>query len=261
MVYEYKEGERHWIDGYLQSNLDYIKKDVMKKYDAFLVVSGREGFGKSTLAAQIATYLDPTYCIERCCFTATQFEKAVNKAKKYDAIIFDETMGYLSSRGAMSHFNKKLIKIMSEMRSKQLFIILCIPNFFELDRYPALHRSTGLIHVYKRGYFMSFGYKKKQLLYLRGKKYYAYNVSADYHGRFPKWFPLDELEYEKKKLKSIAEGDEVKKGVPALHKAWREQRDKLLKYCVDNGADKEELANVVGISKANIIDRLRKLTS
>lgn len=192
------------LDGYLKSNLDFVKKSVVEQnYDCFIVVTGREGFGKSTLAGQIAAYLDPSYNIDRCCFTADQFVEAAEKAKKYQAIVFDETMGYLSSRGAMSAFNRKLIKIFSEMRSKNLFILLCIPNFFELDRYPAMHRSTGMLYVYKRGVFGSYDYTTKKKLYIIGKKHYTYSVPPNFRGRFVKYFPLNQEEYDKKKEMGI----------------------------------------------------------
>jgi len=200
-----KEVKHHfYLDGYLRSNLDFVKRAVIKQnYDGFIVITGREGFGKSTLAGQAAVYLDPTYDISRCCFTSDQFIKAAECASKFQAIVFDETMGYLSSRGAMSSFNKDLIKIFSEMRSKNLFIILCIPNFFELDRYPAMHRSTGLLYIYKRSFFGSYDYNTKKKLYLIGKKYYSYSVPPNFRGRFIKYFPLDQEEYDKKKQKAI----------------------------------------------------------
>ena len=157
------------MDGFLKDNLDYVKREVIRKdFDSFICVTGREGFGKSTLAGQIALYLDPTYNLDRCTFTAEQFEEACRFAEQHQAVVFDETMGYLSSRGAMSKFNRKLIKIMSEMRSKNLFVILCIPNFFELDRYAAIHRTTGLIRVYKRGCWELYNYRNKKILYLKG---------------------------------------------------------------------------------------------
>lgn len=200
------------MDGYLRSNLDAVIRNVKNDYDAFIVVAGREGFGKSTIAAQCALYCDETYNLDRCCFTAKQFIEAVNNAKRYQAIVFDETMGYLSSRGSMSKFNRALIKVMSEMRSKNLFIFLCIPNFFELDRYPAMHRSTGLIYTYRRGRFGSYDYNTKKNLYLFGKKYYSYKIPPNFWGSFTKYFPLDKIAYEKKKQQAIAEWDkEVKR--------------------------------------------------
>lgn len=194
-------------DGYLRANLDNVYRNIKKDYDCFLVISGREGYGKSTLAAQIAKYLDPTYNLDRCTFTAEQFEAAVLSAKKYQAVVFDETMGYLGSRGAMSKFNRRLIKIMSEMRSRNLIVILCIPSFFELDKYPAMHRSTGLIHVPRRGTFQSFDYRKKKNIYVFGKKTYTITAPPSFYGSFTKYFPLPKQEYESKKQQAIAEWD------------------------------------------------------
>lgn len=193
---------RYGMDGFLTQNLDHLKKELKKDYDCFIVVSGREGYGKSTLAGQIAKYLDPSYNLDRCCFTADQFENAVYSAGQYQAIVFDETMGYLGSRGAMSKFNKKLIKIFSEMRSRNLIIILCITSFFELDTYPAVWRSTVLIDTQKRGFFRVWNYEKKQKLYWEGKKKKIYCVAPQFYGRFGKHIVYDKEEYEKKKRKA-----------------------------------------------------------
>lgn len=235
------------MDGYLQANLDLVKHSVTKQnFDCFLIVTGREGYGKSTLAGQIAKYLDPTYNLDRCCFTADQFEDACESANKYQAIVFDETMGYLSSRGAMSHFNRKLIKIMAEMRSKNLFVILCIPNFFELDRYPAMHRSTGMLHVYQRGKYGMYDYEKKKKLYLFGKKGYSYSVPPLFIGKFVTHFVLDQQEYEKKKQASIKEwltGNNKEKKL-------EHQRNILLKFLYEKeyNITQQQLADLLGVT-------------
>ena len=78
-----------YLDGYLQANLDNLKKDVKKDYDAFILTVGREGYGKSTLSFQAALYCDPTFCLDRVVFTAEQFIEAVQTAKQYEAIVFD----------------------------------------------------------------------------------------------------------------------------------------------------------------------------
>ncbi len=229
----YPKGSFRWqktdgfkLDGYLKSNLDYVKQNVMKQnYDSFIIISGREGYGKSTLGAQIAIYLDPTYTLDRCTFTAEQFEEACDGAKKFQAVVFDETMGYLSSRGAMSKFNRGLIKIMSEMRSKNLFVIMCIPSFFELDKYPALHRSTGLLHIKKRGRFLSYDYETKKKLYLLGKKFYNLAVPPNFYGDFNKFIPYNMVEYEKKKQRSIRGANKMGN----REKRLQEQRDNIIR--------------------------------
>jgi len=246
-----KSGEQcFYLDGYLKSNLDNLQHEVKKKdYDGFILITGKERYGKSTLASQVAKYLDPTYSLDACCFTAEQFKHAVEKADKYQAVVFDETMGYLSSRQALSKFNRSLIKIFSEMGSKNLFIILCIPNFFELDRYPAIHRSTGLLYVYKRSFFGSYDYPTKKELYVKGKKIYSYVVHPNFSGRFVKHFTLDKEDYEAKKQQAINEWETTNN----RDKILAEQRDNLISECFTRKLlTIKELADVVKLSEMQI---------
>lgn len=155
----------------------------------------------STCMMQCAYHMDNTLDLDRVCFTAKQFIQAVEDAKQYQAIVFDEAQGYLSSRRALSKFNVALVQVMSEMGFKNLFIGICIPSFFELDRYPAVHRSVGLINVYKRGSLACYNYHAKKQLYFEGKKMMNYAVKPDFIGRFGKWFPLDYEAYKEKKRK------------------------------------------------------------
>ena len=237
------------LDGYLRSNLENVYKNVRyQDYDSFIVVSGREGFGKSTFAGQIATFLDPTFNLDRCTFTAGQFIEACENANKFEAVVFDETMGYLSSRGAMSKFNRQLIQIFSEMRSKNLFVVLCIPNFFELDRYPAMHRSTGLLHVNKRGRFGSYDYRKKKQLYLLGKKTYSYVISPSFTGNFREYFVYPKKKYEDKKQTAIREWEKTS----SSEERYKNQRDILIKWIRENNwANTGDISNILDISLRN----------
>jgi len=201
----------YYMDGYLDSNLTIYEKDVTKRDDdCCMVVDGGEGGGKSTLAGQIAKRVDKTYNLDRCVFTPDQLFHAIKNAKKFQAIVFDEAFGYLNSRQAMSKFNRDIIKVLAEMRFKNLFLIIVLPSFFELDRYPAIHRSRCLVHIYKdsqtglRGKFCFWNFHKKKILYLYGKKGYNYNcVSASFYGQFSKHFVYDKEAYNKKKEESI----------------------------------------------------------
>ena len=235
----------YYLDGYLKSNLDALKKNVKKDYDAFALIVGREGFGKTTISFQIALYCDPTFNLSRVCFTAEQFLQAVENAERYQAIVFDETMGYLSSRNGMSKFNKVLIKIMSEMRSKNLFVFLNIPNFFMMDWYVSQHRTTGLIYVYKRSFFGSYDYPTKKKLYMQGKKYHSYATPPNFRGRFTKFFPFNKEDYEVKKQQAIKEWASNTR----MESVWKEQRDILIKECVENKLIKsKEIAELIGLS-------------
>jgi len=247
---------KYFMDRYLKTNLDYMKREVLKKdYDAFIIADGMERTGKSTLLMQIAKYVDPDFNLDRVCFTISQFIKAVENAKKGQAILFDETMGYLGSRGAMSKLNRSLIKIFSEMGYKNLFILLAIPSFFELDRYAAIHRSVCLFHVYKRGGFLAFNYSKKKLLYIYGKKFYSYaKPTADFIGSYTKYFPVDKEAYQKKKQEGISQFYEERERIQYS----RIQRNKLIDYLNKVLAyDPKKISDICGLSVCQINDILK----
>lgn len=244
-------GEHHFhMDGYLKSNLDYSIKEVKRRnFDKFVLVFGREGYGKTTMALQMALYCDPTFDLSRVCFTPEQFLDAVECAEKFQAVVFDETMWGLSSRAVMTRMNRYLIKIISEMRSKNLFVFMCIPSIFIMDWYVAQHRSTAGIYVYKRGEYASYDYPTKKKLYMEGKRNHSYHVPPNFRGRFTKHFPVSQEEYEKKKQEAISGwADEKKK-----ESLWKHQRDLLIvKSVEDNLMNRKEVADVLGMSTMQI---------
>jgi len=193
----------------LRENLDIIKDSVLNKRNDFLIIiDGRVGEGKTTLATQIAKYLNPKNSLSKVCFHQPQLLKAFKEAKKGDVIMLDEAID-INSRSAMSQWNKDVMKILAKIRSKQLFIIFNLPSIFDLDRSIALHRASMLIHCYspsfgKKGYFKAYFQKEIKLLYILGKKYYTYaKPYPNFQGTFSACFCLNEEEYERKKQASI----------------------------------------------------------
>lgn len=209
VVVEQEDGTKFYIDGKLAEQLEKIRKRVnIKDEDFFWAVDGEEGSGKSVLTLQLAKFVDSSFCLERICFTPTEFRQCVQKAKKGQAIVFDEAFRGLSSRSAISQVNRLLIQLMMECRQKNLFIFLTLPSFFLLDKYAALWRCKGLFHVYRRGvqrgFWAYFNKKKKKLLYLYGKKTYTYTKPrSNFRGRFLEQYTVDEKRYRQKKLKAL----------------------------------------------------------
>lgn len=199
-----------YMDGNLEQQLENkIKPNIHKKdKDWVCIIDGPEGSGKSVLAQQIGKKLDPSFNISRMCMNSDEFTKAIIKSKKGQCIIFDEAFTGLSSRGALSEINRLLVSLMMEMRQKNLFVIIVMPTYFELERYVALFRARGLFHVYeknnKRGYWIYFNRKKKKYLYLKGKKMYDYNVTkCTFLGRFHDQYTIDEQVYREKKTENL----------------------------------------------------------
>lgn len=200
-----------------EKNLDKAKENVLQKNNSFvIVVDGRSGIGKTTVAIQFAKYLDPNFTIEQMSWSPDKFIKQIENSKKGQCFIFDESMVF-SSRAATSRVNRAIVIALSQIRSRNIFIILNINSVFDLDRNVSLHRLDLLYHLYNKDDVTNserrmkvYGRSKIKYLYINGKKYYSYSTHPNFFakpsGKYI--FLIDEAEYEKRKRKeSMANTD------------------------------------------------------
>ena len=248
-----------WIAPLVKEQLDIVKKRVLTKdRDWVLVIDGEEGVGKSVLAQQVAKYLDPKFNIDNITFTSDEFLKKVKdpKTKKGTTIILDEAFSAASSRSSLSEVNRAMIGVATEMRQKNLFVILCIPSFFDLDKYFALWRCRALFHLYfseeEDRRYVIFSKEEKKMLYLFGKKTYSY---AKPHSSFPpfkfaNYYPIDEDDYRRKKAQAFK-----KRTVSNQARRWLMQRNAYIKYLLLNlGISSKDIAEIpilYGIDKVS----------
>ena len=189
---------------------ELIKKDDDRVY----LVDGRERTGKSVFALQQAKYINPNFSIEDICYSPEQFLKRLREAPKGSVIVFDEAFRGLSSKGAQSKVNKKIVQAMMEMGQKNLIVFIVLPTFFLLEMYAAVLRSHALFHVFKdkKGTrrVKVYNYQKKSLLYNVGKKKgFSYSFPKSFlHCRFYNTYAIDEQKYRKKKMEALIESDE-----------------------------------------------------
>lgn len=254
-------GQEFYIDGYLKSNLDMAKELVKKDWDMCVIVDGYEGAGKSVLAMQCAKYCDPDFNLDKVCFTSDEFIKAVKKAKRYEAIVYDEAYGGLSTRQVLSETNRALVRMLAEIRQKNLFVFIVAPSIFEIDKYVSIWRSRALLHVYtnekfERGRFQFYSPQKKKSLYMLGKKFFSYSKPiADFVARYTNYYVVDEEEYRKKKLAAV-EGRKEKAlsksdGNVRLQTKYIEQRDALLFILHKKGMNFKDIAEKMSKISAN----------
>lgn len=204
-------GKTFYMDGRLSKEFDVIKTRVLKDDDRVFIVDGGERQGKSVFAMQLASKVDPSFCLERVCLTAEEFVDAIKSAKKYQAVIFDEAFTGLSSRTSLSRINNLIVTLMMEMGQKNLFVFIVMPSIFFLERYVVLFRANGLFHVYtvdgKRGRWMYFSKKKLKFLYLFGKKFFSYGAKGVprslFIGRFYDQYVVSEKLYRLKKKRTL----------------------------------------------------------
>ena len=203
----------YYMDGKLKREVDTKLMPILHKQDedAVYVVDGSERAGKSVFTMGLAKYVDPSFCIERICFSPDEFRKAILKAEKGQVVVFDEAYRGLSSKGSLTEINRILEGLMMEMGQKNLCVFILLPTFFLLQKYVALFRAKGVFHVFKykgrKGFWRYYNSQKKKLLFLKGKKDYSYGyVKSGFKGRFYNFYPIDVVAYRLQKSISLKKG-------------------------------------------------------
>lgn len=238
------------MNGFLRDNLDEVPKFLKKAWDCVIIVSGsgKVRIGKSTLAMQIARYLawlineykkknkevpkdNPVpFDNTHIAFDPEELMKIASTLPKNSVIVYDEGRAGLDSARAMENINKSMQDFFQECGQYNHVIIIVLPDFFKLNETIAVPRSLFLINCYtdrnyNRGYFAFYNEKKKELLYIIGKKKWGSTarylaIDPDFRGKFSDYFPLDQEIYAEKKRNALK-----KKRKTRLEVKWRLERD------------------------------------
>lgn len=257
----------YYIDGYLKENLDIAKQANRKDWDMIFIVDGYEGSGKSVMAQQLAKYCDPYMTLNNITFNPKQFKEGIKNAKQYTSIIYDEAYGGLSSKSALNHVNKSIVKMLTEIRQKNLFVFIVLPTFFDIVKYVALWRTRALIHVYsgedfKRGYFAFYNIEKKKDLYINGKKFYSYSrPKPNFIGRFTDHYIVEKEDYKKKKIEStILEDENDDSFVYKLKTISREIKQEIANtlYNEKLGLTQQQIADILNVTYMTIYNYRKK---
>lgn len=199
-----------------------IWQELKDGLDHFIVISGREGYGKSTLSFQMAAWINPNFRLKHITYDAKQYldlmgekaEQHVNnqidyKDIKSESIVMDEGTELLSKE-SMNITNRTLTKTFFIQRALKFLVIINIPNFHMLDSVIRFHRVRTLIEIIKRGGYKAItgagiltvskeGLPTKQVNSVRLRE------GQFWHGSYTKKFPntIDKQEYEKFKMQQI----------------------------------------------------------
>ncbi len=215
-----------YIDGTLKQNIDLLAKNVIKDMTYLGVISSSTlevGTGKSCFVQQVCeAYLDAVnkahgfnleLTMNNLVFRPKDIIKRSFQVPRYSVIICDEweDANYWSELGIT------LRQFFRKCRQLNLFILIIIPNFFQLPMSYAISRSVFFIDVrfsgeFDRGYFSFYNFAKKKNLYIRGKKQQNYGViQPNFTGRFGDGYVVDEKEYRAGKLKDLQGQEELEK--------------------------------------------------
>ncbi len=181
-----------------------IWQELKDGLDHFIVISGREGFGKSTFAIQLAAWVNPNFTMSSICYGARGYLDVLGrKAEEYngdsslletESILLDEGTELLS-RESLNMTNRVLTKSFFIQRALKFLVITCIPNFFMLDITLRNHRARTLIEVLSRGHYICItgsGIRKiaKEGLQSKQIKGISLKKGTFWHGSFRKKFPI-----------------------------------------------------------------------
>ena len=128
-------------------------KLMTRRGDHFTVVAGKEGSGKSTLGIQIASIVSPSFSQKDILYEPGALFDRIGSAQPGDSIVVDEGVLFLYSRTAMGRENITTTTIFQLMRQQYLHVVVCIPNFKDLDTYVRNHRTDTLVQIHSRGLF------------------------------------------------------------------------------------------------------------
>lgn len=266
-----------YMDGYIKENLDVMAKRISDDMQFVAIVSGKGTVrnGKSTFAQHQGYYfthkvneihkLNNKFTVNNIVFKADELIEKAFTLPKYSVLVLDEGDDLTAQ-----HYSQLAIKLRRFFRKcgqLNLFLILLIPDYFELPRMYAVTRSTYLVNVmfaadFRRGYFEFYSGEKKRALYYKGKRFGDYNcVHPNFKGRFPKPYVVDDEEYRKKKMADMMD-DDGEQTNQIVRKTELVKLLKMLKTMAKNHnlkISQREYGEYLGVSTTALQDYLKRI--
>jgi len=245
--YKKQKTDGFHMDGYLADNIDVYAKKIRNDMQFVGVISSSTfevRTGKSTIAQQIGTYytskvnefhdLNLEFTTKNIVFNYKDLIERAFELPKYSCLILDE--GDDMAEHYASKVSQELRKFFRKSGQLNLFIIIIMPDFFELKNNYALLRTNFLIDVkfegeFERGFFEFYSFKQKKWLYIKGKKYRDWTVvPCSFKGRFIGFYTVNKEEYLKAKEEDLKKWDKEEKGESKIISNLKKRVNILLKF-------------------------------
>jgi hypothetical protein len=140
----------------LQQDALAIRAHLRTKRDFIAAVSGFEGEGKSSLGYQFCEQVDPTFGLERICYTNRQLAKLINTLPPYKSILIDEAVLTSHKYFWGDPEQRELTQLMTVSRDKLLFLCFVIPELWDLNPSLRRHRVRANYFIPQRGLAMCY---------------------------------------------------------------------------------------------------------
>lgn len=212
-----------YIDETLYENIKLLAKNIVKDMTYLGICSSSTlevGSGKSTLMTQIGEIYTElvnqyhgtnlTFDMNNVVFRPKDLIERSFTLPKYSFVLLDEW----EDTHYWSELGMTLRQFFRKCRQLNLFMIVIIPNFFQMGINYAVSRSLFFIDVkfegeFDRGYFRFYNYDSKHNLYIHGKRDQNYHcVAPQFQGRFTNGYGVNEQEYKSAKYKDMVESED-----------------------------------------------------
>jgi len=139
-IKDYKGRNKLSVSSDLHEFLMRCREKILEEDSMVLgILWGEVGSGKSLKAQHMGVVVDPTLdkgidkkSIERIGFDHEEFIDAVIKYRQ-SAVIGDEGITLFFSRKVMTKEGRLISELMNQIRQKNLFVIICVPNLLTID--------------------------------------------------------------------------------------------------------------------------------
>jgi hypothetical protein len=251
---------------------------ALQKFDNVILVTGSVGSGKTNIEIGLGgcwqnEFLKKPFSLDNIHFKAETITERTNLLdNKMEFLGYDEAIQGGSGRDGNSRVGKIFRKALVTKRTKRHFLVCCVDSLKELND-KLIERSFVWIHVYttrdkkgkyRRGRTKIFNKKQAIIVWddLKQKKvidtedHYIFKqkrITIDTMNYMGVWF--NEEDYDKKKSDETNLLDTDNKSDKVML-----QRNRLIKFCLDNGFKQIEVANVSGLGRGTIGDIKAKMS-
>jgi len=263
-----QQTDGRFMEGYLHDNLKILAKAIVKDQTFMGVCSSSTlevGTGKSVLMTQIGEAwseimmdmhgIDIPFTTKNIVWNPKDLIERAFQVPKYSYVLVDEW----EDAHYWSDLGMTLRQFFRKCRQLNLFIMIIIPNFFQLNLSYAVSRSVFFIDVrfeegFARGHFSFYSFNPKRQLYIQGKKTHNYNVArCDFTGKFPDGYGVPEKEYRAAKLLDIKKYEAPENKVLSEKDLRRDIKIDLCKKIKDRIViNNEELGVAFGVTGKTI---------
>jgi len=265
-----QQSDGRYINDYYYQNLEVLAKTITKDMTFLSVIWSSTlevGTGKSVFATQMGeawSYLmkkhhglDIPFTCNNIVWRPKELIKRAFEVPKYSMILLDEW----EDSHYWSELGMTLRAFFRKCRQLNLFIVIIIPNIFQLPMNYATGRSIFGIDVrfengFERGNFRFYNFNAKRNLYIQGKKIHNFNAQKPtFSGRFTDGYGVPEKEYRKAKALDLEKWEVEEPERPTLTQIKFE----IVQRMVNSGKlSKTKAAEMMGVTPKTITEWYKK---